>query len=353
MVEVDRMDYLQIALNDTEDIVSVFDVATGIACNCYCPVCGSRLVAKNKNKAPSSTLSPGQHSAYFSHYSGTECASAPETMIHLLAKAILKKTKELKIPRFQKNQNILAESQTIKFDMVKIEKVYEIDGEKIIPDATLTAKSGKSLFVEFCNTHKVDANKQEKIKRLGVSCIEVDLKGIEPLREGRPNEIDIKWRLTETELFKTWIFNAAEPRLCEQLQRKKEQAQAEALKKQREGEASEKRKLEAQGKHVARKEKKIADLKAEYRRKSGFQLCEIYVNRGHWNYAGFGNRRNNKYWIPPESLLACSRTKNESAVAEGCEACDYFEKYENFSQMSSRFVVCKFINQEEGKRGWL
>lgn len=348
------MDYLQIALNDKEDIVSVFEVSTGIACNCHCPVCGSQLVAKNKDKAPLSKLSPGQRTAYFSHYRGTECTSAPETMIHLLAKAILKETKELKIPRLRNEMDILAESQTIKFYMVEIEKVYEIEGEKIIPDVTLTVKTGKRLFVEFRNTHGVDATKQEKIRRLGVSCIEVDLKGIEPLREGRPNEIDIKWLLTETELFKTWIFNVVEPRLCEQLQRKKEQAQAEAQKKQREREASEKRKIEALEKHVARKEKKIADLKAEYRRKSGFQLCEIYVNRGHWNYEGFGDSRNHKkYWIPEKSLLTCPRTKNESAVAEGCEACDYFEKYENFSQMSTRFVVCKFVNQGEGKWGWL
>ena len=337
------MDYLQLALNDKADIVSVFDVATGIACNCHCPVCGGRLIAKNRDKAPSSTLLQGQRSAHFSHYSGTECASAPETIIHLLAKAILKETKELKIPRLRNGQDMLAESQTIKFDMVEIEKVYEIEGERIVPDVTLTAKSGQLLFVEFRNTHGVDANKQEKIRKLGISCIEVDLKGIDPLRKGRPNETDIKWRLTDTELFKAWIFNAAEQRLCEQLQRKKEQAQAEALKRQRKREDDERKQIEALEKHAERKEKKIADLKAEYR-KRGFQLLEIHFYRGYRNYKGVGDRRNHKYWIPSESLLTCPRTKNESAHAEGCSACDYFEKYENFSQVSTRFVICKFVN---------
>lgn len=335
------MNYLQLALDEKDDIVSIFEVATGLACNCHCPPCGSQLVAKNKGKSPSSELSPWTRSAHFSHYSGVGCASAPETMIHLLAKSILQEAKTLKIPQLRKDRDILAESLTVNFEMVEIEKACKIEDEEIIPDATLTAKTGQSLFVEFRKTHRVDETKQEKIRKIGISCIEVDLAGIEPLHEGRPNTMDVKWLLLEAEVFKTWIFNAAEQRLYEQLLRKKEWTREESLKKQRKREADERKQIQTLERQAARKEKYKVKLKSEYQ-KRGYQLLEIHYYPGHWNYEGVGDRRNHKYWIPPESLLSCPKTKNISARADGCRACNFFKSYEKFSRLTSRFVGCKF-----------
>jgi len=337
------MEYLQLAIDKNGDIASVYQVATGLACNCYCPDCHGQLVAKNKNKPSSSTLWPGQRIAHFSHYSGIECKSAPETMMHLLAKAVLKEIKEFRIPHIQKDDDILAESAVYKFDTVEIEKVREKEDLKIIPDAALTTKNGKTLFIEFHSTHKVDEHKKEQIKRLGISCIEVDLSNIEPLREGSPNMQNIKWLLVDADadIYKTWLFNSEEERLYKNLLRKKEQEQeADRISMQKIKEV-ERRIKQREDRALEKLERRKVNLIADYQKK-GYQLLEIKFYRGRWNYEGFGDRRNNKYYIPGESCVFCPWTRNSGAKSEGCTACDYFVKYEKFPNISSEFVVCKF-----------
>ena len=65
------------ALNSQNDFVHIDDVAKGLACNCYCPSCKERLVAKNGGK---------KRIHHFSHASGVDCEGAYESMLHQLAK---------------------------------------------------------------------------------------------------------------------------------------------------------------------------------------------------------------------------------------------------------------------------
>lgn len=57
--------------------VNVDDVKTGQDCNCVCLACMEPLVAKNRGLA---------RVHHFAHKSGSECALAYESMLHLLAK---------------------------------------------------------------------------------------------------------------------------------------------------------------------------------------------------------------------------------------------------------------------------
>lgn len=57
--------------------VNVDDVKTGLDCNCVCPACIESLIAKNRGLA---------RVHLFAHKSGSECALAYESMLHLLAK---------------------------------------------------------------------------------------------------------------------------------------------------------------------------------------------------------------------------------------------------------------------------
>ena len=68
---------LTYALNNVGQLVYIEVVQTGINCNCFCPACKEPLVAKNQG---------GKRIHHFAHKSGTECAHAVESMLHILAK---------------------------------------------------------------------------------------------------------------------------------------------------------------------------------------------------------------------------------------------------------------------------
>lgn len=68
---------LRYALNSQNKLVSIEDVAKGLACECHCPACNEKLVAKNCGT---------KRIHHFSHASGADCKGAYETMLHQLAK---------------------------------------------------------------------------------------------------------------------------------------------------------------------------------------------------------------------------------------------------------------------------
>lgn len=68
---------LTYAFDSNGNFVNIDKVAKGIACNCYCPSCKEKLVAKNGGT---------KRIHHFAHASGVDCESAYETMLHQLAK---------------------------------------------------------------------------------------------------------------------------------------------------------------------------------------------------------------------------------------------------------------------------
>ena len=68
---------LTYALNLIGNLVYIDEVDTGQLCNCYCPSCKEKLVAKNGGM---------KRVHHFAHASGVDCENAYETMLHQLAK---------------------------------------------------------------------------------------------------------------------------------------------------------------------------------------------------------------------------------------------------------------------------
>lgn len=68
---------LTYALNSIGNLVYIDEVDTGQLCNCYCPSCKEKLVAKNGGM---------KRVHHFAHASGVDCENAYETMLHQLAK---------------------------------------------------------------------------------------------------------------------------------------------------------------------------------------------------------------------------------------------------------------------------
>lgn len=157
---------LQYGIKDNK-LVHISEVMQGLNCGCFCPLCGCKLVSKK-----------GPHNIFhFAHYNAEECNGCLETSLHLLAKEILLEEMKMKLPAVYvnfsdsyKKSELLYNEKTIKFDKVYLEN--KID--QIIPDITLLYKGAK-LLVEIYVTHDVDKNKLEKIKRLGISTLVIDL----------------------------------------------------------------------------------------------------------------------------------------------------------------------------------
>lgn len=68
------------AIDSQNNFVHINSVAKGLDCNCYCPSCKEKLIAKNGGT---------KRVHHFAHASGIECESAYETMLHILAKTIV------------------------------------------------------------------------------------------------------------------------------------------------------------------------------------------------------------------------------------------------------------------------
>ena len=76
--EKHKSQLLTYAINSEGKIVYVDEVPNGNKCECICPSCKEKLIAKNQGKT--------DRKHHFAHQSGMECDYAVESMLHLLAK---------------------------------------------------------------------------------------------------------------------------------------------------------------------------------------------------------------------------------------------------------------------------
>ena len=202
-----------------ERIVHIREVPSGLACDCVCPHCRVRLVARRGEiKAP-----------HFAHYHSEECKHARETALHILAKEILEAELNLSLPEwcvtngFRKK--ILQPGVSYAFDGAALEQRV---GE-VVPDV-IVKKAERELLVEIFVTHACDNAKVAKIRALELSAIEIDLSAL-PHDAGR--EIVREQVLAQAP--RRWLTN---PRLSERedvlLADWEAEAKQEAAKRERE-----------------------------------------------------------------------------------------------------------------------
>ena len=173
----------------------ISDVASGLACKCFCPCCGSALVARKGKRV--------QH--HFSHYDSTTCSGSTETALHLAAKEILEEAMAITLPsvniEFDMYQRGLEISPSRRFNIDKIQ--IETRAGSIVPDLIATV-GDRQLIIEIFVTHRVDVEKINRIRKQGVSAIEIDLSGA-PRDFSRESITDL---VVDEHLNKIWLFNA-------------------------------------------------------------------------------------------------------------------------------------------------
>lgn len=162
-----------------DKLIPIDGVESGLKCGCICPYCKVKLIARK-----------GQIKIHhFAHDRGADCGKAYETALHLLAKEIIKESKTIILPECYPSKNYYADSKfkhpqrVINFSDVELEKLIEQDEITIKPDA-LCISNDIELLVEFAVTHFVDYDKLNKIRKLNMNCIEVDISSIE-LNKGK------------------------------------------------------------------------------------------------------------------------------------------------------------------------
>ena len=184
------------------NLVHISDVPSGLDCECVCTACGGRLIAK-KGKIK-------VH--HFAHYDSEECQYGYETSLHLAVKQLIMEHKKIMLPPVYlsfpggfKEIISLYPSNVIKVDKVLLETRQEDKQEWMIPDLILFSGQRK-LYVEICVTHAIDNKKLSKIKKMGISTIEIDLS-----RRARSIEKeDLEKLLFEDLEEKKWIYNSRE-----------------------------------------------------------------------------------------------------------------------------------------------
>ncbi len=173
-------------------LIDISQVPKGLECGCVCPSCGSKLVARKGEKR--------KH--HFSHYQTRECEGYLETTLHLAAKEILLKNREIVFPMYDIEDGRYTNKKSFKYrNVVSEEKI-----EDIIPDIKLNFGNGNQVFVEIKVTHEVDDIKLEKLKRIGVSTLEIDLSTLE--FEGDVLELnELEKIILQDTNFKRWVFD--------------------------------------------------------------------------------------------------------------------------------------------------
>lgn len=163
--------------------VHISEVSNGIKCNCVCPSCSQPLIAYNNPK--------NKKAHHFQHQSLSSCSNYYETMVHYWAKEVIVELGELTVPNhiFELSDNARGYTYyewhkeyprekivpiKVKFDKILIEKHQE----GIKPDLLCFVK-GKQIHIEIAVTHFIDELKVEKIKKLDVVSLEIDLSTVD------------------------------------------------------------------------------------------------------------------------------------------------------------------------------
>lgn len=148
------------------ETVHISEVESGLKCGCICPACGEILIARKGEKVIH----------HFAHKSTEECEYGYQTSLHLAAKEIIAKNKQISVPALYltfagNGRELLIEDEKVinVFDVILEKKISDI-----IPDILLVTDIGQ-LIVEIYVTHEIDNEKKRKIKRLDIPTIEIDL----------------------------------------------------------------------------------------------------------------------------------------------------------------------------------
>lgn len=187
------------AIDKQNQMRSVDEVARGLSCECSCPSCGEKVIARQGKI----------REWHFAHASVAECSSGAETALHLAAKQLILKHQGISIPtrvvsesvRLRDGRSGTGEATRpemwLDFNSVEAEMSFR----NIRPDI-VASLDDTYFFIEIAVTHFVDEAKRQLFDELNVPTIEIDLASVK--------ETKWTWELLEEIVlkntsYKKWI----------------------------------------------------------------------------------------------------------------------------------------------------
>lgn len=299
-------------------LVHINDVERGLACNCICPKCESILIA-HKGSRKENSGGRKRENWHFQHYNSENCVGGAETSIHLAAKDLVERKRYIRVPILFGKLN---EGDFIKildykgFTAIAVFKEVYIDDIK--PDILMEFEFNlngvvynRKLIVEIAVTHLVDDIKKEKIKRLGISTIEIQLSNIQNIKTDKE-----LWKELLKRSNLEWIYNEREKQLINKALKYRE---LEFLEESRQRQTAKNNQL-----------RRFEEMKSE-----GKSLIEIYGFRK--NFEGLDGM--NKVYSY-DGFIYCKKTntKGEKTAVSSCQKCGFHQQilFEN--------VICTLTN---------
>lgn len=151
---------LTYALNECGKMVCIDSVERGLDCNCFCPKCKERLIAR---------LGKGKRQPHFAHQKESNCQGSYMTALHMLAEQIIRDEKAVMAPAY-----IDIPKHLFSFKHVEVEQ--RVDRNDMQPDLVGITEDDKRWAIEIRNTHEVDETKIDKIKASNITCLEIDVR---------------------------------------------------------------------------------------------------------------------------------------------------------------------------------
>jgi hypothetical protein len=181
---------LEYALHKDSNTLRHIDSAeNGLKCNCVCPGCGDRLVAKNNG-----TKGIRHH---FSHDSKDENSNCLMTQLHLVAQHFFLESTPLLLPSvsFQYKEKILTHKEV----STSIHRgALEARIDQYVADVLLDTELG-NIVIEVFVTHENEAEKTAYYQQNQIPSIEFDLSTYlnrnidEALSDLKANQVPYKW----------------------------------------------------------------------------------------------------------------------------------------------------------------
>ena len=166
-----------------DNIVHISEVSKGLACNCICEECDSKLIAR-KGKVR-------QH--HFAHHEKSDCKGAWETLTHEKAKEVIIEEGYINVPKPDSFDLVPVHFETVE---------PEVSIGSYRADVVGTHKSGKRLVIEIAVTHSCEWKKIQYFEEEKISSIEIymnDLHSVLSLEEFKEYVLSSAQRI--------WIFN--------------------------------------------------------------------------------------------------------------------------------------------------
>lgn len=163
------------AIDKDDRIRSVDEVTRGLACDCTCPSCRERVLARQG----------AVREWHFAHASGADCDGAAESALHSAAKQLLLESHGIALPEIYAHSTITLPDGRTGFGEARKPELWvdyhSAEVEKTIgnirPDVVVIIEN-VTLCIEIAVTHFVDENKKECLSKLALPTIEIDLANI-------------------------------------------------------------------------------------------------------------------------------------------------------------------------------